>query len=358
MRRISSVLAVLCIIFLTVSISCAEQNVCGGWTPAMVGGPAAHGKDLLSVRWIEGPNMELTYNNKVILLSAYFDRGPDFEMLTVKPKDVKRADAIFLGHGHGDHMLDAARIAVQTGAKIYAQEVTIGLLKDVGEVPWNQLVTVKAGDIIDFHGFKVEAVHVYHSGKDKAGEGDGKRIYDQVPPAVNTAFNALKAAMTPPKSQAQTDWEADPAGTFKKYFRMGDLGAAMSHDVMGYLFTFGKDFTFFYHDSMNYAITDQLKDLMARIKKTDIASVAYAGSPTKYAVPWGMPETTLLNPHYVIPNHNWPSHDTDANAYAVAIRNAIPGASLLSLMPNQVSCFNVKNHGLISDGVIVDRHDK
>ena len=29
----------------------------------------------------------------------------------------------------------------------------------------------------------------------------------------------------------------------------------MSNDVMGYLFTFGKDFTFFYHDSMNYAIT-------------------------------------------------------------------------------------------------------
>ena len=92
--------------------------------------------------------------------------------------------------------------------------------------------------------------------------------------------------------------------------------------------------------------------MMARIKKTDIASVAYAGSPAQYAVPWGMPETILLNPHYVIPNHNWPSHDMDVNPYAVAIRNAIPGASLLSLMPNQVSCFNVKNHELISDGVI------
>ena len=126
----------------------------------------------------------------------------------------------------------------------------------------------------------------------------------------------------------------------------------MQNDVMGYLFTFGKDFTFFYHDSMNYAITQELKNMMARIKKTDIASVAYAGSPTKYAVPWGMPETMLLNPQYVIPNHNWPSHDVDTNAYAVAIRNAIPGASLLSLMPNQVSCFNVKNHKLISDGVI------
>jgi L-ascorbate metabolism protein UlaG (beta-lactamase superfamily) len=359
MRKISCVLTVLCIIFLTVSISCAEQNVCGSWTPAMVGGPAAQGKDLLSVRWIEGPNMELTYKNQVILLSAYLDRGPDFEMLTVNPKDVKCADAIFLGHGHGDHMLDAARIAVQTGAKIYAQKVTIDLLKEVGEVDEKQLVTVKDGDTFDFNGFNVEAVHMYHSGKDRGLPGeDGKRIYDQVPPAVNTAYGALRTAMTPPKSPAQIAWETQEGGTFKNYFRMGDIGQQMSLDVMGYLFTFGKDFTFFYHDSMNFALTDQLKDLMARIKKTDVASVAYAGSPSKYAVPWGMPETTLLNPHYVIPNHHWPSYDMDVIPYAVAIRNAIPGASLLSLMPNQVSCFNVKNHKLISDGVIVNHHDK
>ena len=42
----------------------------------MVGGPAAQGKDLLSVRWIEGPNIEFTYKGQVILFSAYFDRGP------------------------------------------------------------------------------------------------------------------------------------------------------------------------------------------------------------------------------------------------------------------------------------------
>jgi L-ascorbate metabolism protein UlaG (beta-lactamase superfamily) len=382
MRRISSVLAVLCIIFLAVSISyaeqkifnCAEKNVCGSWTPAMVGGPAAHGKDLLSVRWIEGPNMELTYNNQVILLSAYFDRGPDFDMLTVDPKDVNRADAIFLGHGHFDHMSDAAYIAEKTGAKIYAQAVTIDLLKTTNPklLKNNQLVTVTAGEKpFSFNGFTVEAVHVYHSGKDKPNAGE--RQYDQVPLEVSTVFGWLKTLMaqdaadlpfdyiTPPppagpgpvtKSQDQLTWEKENP------YNRRDLGDKMVNDVMGYLFTFGKDFTFFYHDSMNYAITKQLKDMMARIKKTDIASVAYAGSPAQYAVPWGMPETKMLNPHYVIPNHHWPSHDMDVNPYAVAIRNAIPGASLLSLMPNQVSCFNVKNHKLISDGETESRHDK
>ena len=230
----------------------------------------------------------------------------------------------------------------------------------------NQLVTVKDGNLFDFNGFKVEAVHMYHSGKDSGQPGeDGKRIYDQVPLEVNAVFGDLKTYMAqdnaglpfdlkkyPPDnrpitaSPEQKAWEA--AG---KYNRR-DLGGKMANDVMGYLFTFGKDFTFFYHDSMNFALTDQLKDLMARIEKTDIASVAYAGSPAQYAVPWGMPETILLNPHYVIPNHHWPSHDMDVIPYAVAIRNEIPGASLLSLMPNQVSCFNVKNHELISDGVI------
>jgi hypothetical protein len=375
MRRISSVLAVLCIIFLAVSISCAERNVCESWTPAMVGGPAAQGKDLLSVRWIEGPNMELTYNNKVILLSAYFDRGPDFEMLTVKPKDVKRADAIFLGHGHFDHMSDAVKIANQTGAKIYAQQVTIDLLKKVGEVPVNQLVAIKDGDTFYFNGFKVEAVRMHHSGKDKYGENE--RVYDQVPPLVNTTFSQLRTLMTqdnaglplslapgaPTKTQAQKDFEAaspynfpppppPPPGSPQP---PPDLGYFMQKDVLGLLFTFGKDFTFFYHDSMNLALTKELEELMARIKKTDIASVAYAGSPAQYAVPWGMPETKMLNPHYVIPNHHWPSHDMDVNPYAVAVRNEIPGASVLSLMPNQVSCFNVKNHKLVSDGVAVNR---
>jgi hypothetical protein len=46
------------------------------------------------------------------------------------------------------------------------------------------------------------------------------------------------------------------------------------------------------------------------------------------------------------------------NPYAVAVRNEIPGASVLSLMPNQVSCFNVKNHKLVSDGETESRHDK
>lgn len=359
MKKTLCVSTVFCIILMA-SMAFAGQQVCKSWTPAMVGGPAAQGKDLLSVRWIEGPNIEITYNNQVILLSAYFDRGPDFEMLTVNPKDVKRANAIFLGHGHFDHMSDAVKIALKTGAKIYAQEVTINMIRDVGEVLPSQLVTVKDGDTFDFNGFKVEAVHMYHSGKDKPGEGDGKRIYDQVPPLVNTTFGQLRTFMTqdaaglplslapgaPTKSPEQIAWAAAD-----KYNRM-DLGGLMANDVMGYLFTFGKDFTFFYHDSMNYAITQQLKDLMARIEKTDIASLAYAGSPAQYAIPWGMPETILLNPHYVIPNHHWPSHDMDVIGYAVAIRNAIPGASLLSLMPNQVSCFNVKNHELISDGVI------
>jgi L-ascorbate metabolism protein UlaG (beta-lactamase superfamily) len=315
--------------------------------------------------------MELTYKNQVFLLSAYFDRGPDFEMLTVNPKDVKRADAIFLGHGHFDHMSDAVKIALQTGAKIYAQKVTIDMIKGVGEdplnpkynpllkVPKNQLVTIKDGDTFDFNGFKVEAVRMHHSGKDQYAENE--RIYDQVPVAVNNAFRALKTAMYT-KTAAQTAWENASPYNFPPLPGpppiTPDIGYLMQKDVLGLLFTFGKDFTFFYHDSMNFALTKELEELMARIKKTDIASVAYAGSPAQYAVPWGMPETKMLNPHYVIPNHHWPSHDMDVNPYAVAVRNEIPGASVLSLMPNQVSCFNVRNHELISDGVIVNRHDK
>jgi L-ascorbate metabolism protein UlaG (beta-lactamase superfamily) len=347
MMKTLLLLGVFCMVLLG-TVCFAEPQVCGSWTPAMVGGPVAQGNDLLAVRWIEGPNMELTYNGQIILLSAYFYRGPDFPNMTVDPKEVKKVDAIFLGHGHGDHMLQAAQIAKQTGAKIYAQAITIDLLKKAGEVPAGQLVTVKDGDVINFKGFKVEAVHAYHSGKDKPG--DGERQYDQITsPEVAAAFGPFFMAMIK-RSAEQEKWEANNPYRVSPAFQ---ASKDMENDAFAYLFTFADDFRFFYHDSSNHAITKQMKDLMAKIKSTDIASIAYAGTPARYAVPWNMPETKLLNPRYVIPNHHHPAYEMDLIPYAVEIRKQIAGASLLPLVPNQVACFNVKNHKLMLEGIIL-----
>ena len=82
---------------------------------------------------------------------------------------------------------------------------------------------------------------------------------------------------------------------------------------------------------------------MARIEGTDVASVAYAGAPFPYAGAYTMVPIKLFNPRFLIPNHHW-HYDMIWRNSSMAIRNAIPGASLLSPLYNEPICFNVKSH--------------
>ena len=57
----------------------------------------------LAVRWTGYGNFELVYDGHILLLDAYYDRGGLYPSLGVKATDIKRADAILIGHGHFDH---------------------------------------------------------------------------------------------------------------------------------------------------------------------------------------------------------------------------------------------------------------
>ncbi|MBV9970799.1 MAG: MBL fold metallo-hydrolase, partial [Xanthobacteraceae bacterium] len=72
------------------------------------GGPPPRNPGTLVVRWTGFSNFELAYRNKVILLDAFVDRGSNYPPLGFIASDVKHADLIIIGHGHFDHMSDAA----------------------------------------------------------------------------------------------------------------------------------------------------------------------------------------------------------------------------------------------------------
>ena len=78
----------------------------------------------LAVRWTGYANFELVYNNQIVLLDAYFDRGSIYPPLGFTAADVKKADAILIGHGHHDHMADAASVGARTGATVVGAPVT------------------------------------------------------------------------------------------------------------------------------------------------------------------------------------------------------------------------------------------
>src|ERR1700755_439363 len=77
------------------------------------GGPAPQNPHTLAVRWTGFSNFELAYQGKIILLDAYFDRGRDYPPLGFAAADVKKADAIIIGHGHYDHMSDGGSVGIR-----------------------------------------------------------------------------------------------------------------------------------------------------------------------------------------------------------------------------------------------------
>ena len=93
------------------------------------GGQAPRDPHTLAIRWTGYSNFELAYGGQIVLLDAYFDRGPAYPPLGFKAADVTKADAILIGHGHFDHMSDAAAVGARTGAMVVGAPLTTDKLR-------------------------------------------------------------------------------------------------------------------------------------------------------------------------------------------------------------------------------------
>src|SRR5205823_6386748 len=86
--------------------------------PAMLGGQAEANPDILALRWLGTSNFEVTAGGRVILLHCFYNRGPLMRSIGFSVDDVVRADEIYIGHPHYDHVADAAPVATRTGATV------------------------------------------------------------------------------------------------------------------------------------------------------------------------------------------------------------------------------------------------
>jgi Beta-lactamase superfamily domain len=145
------------------------------------GGRPPRDRHTLAVRWTGFSNFELAYNGKVILLDAYFDRGSNYPALGFTVADVKRADVILIGHGHFDHMSDAATVGLATGAPIVGAPLTTAKLA-TQNVPAKQLrvVTGRGDERLTFDGFTVQPILARHGEPDRRVTG-----------AIEEALNSL-----------------------------------------------------------------------------------------------------------------------------------------------------------------------
>src|SRR5712692_8693266 len=276
-----------------------ERNPCESLTPAAAGGPVPHDDERLVVRWLGTTNYELSFRNQVILLDTYYDRGPRNRPIGLMPEQVTRADAIFLGHGHFDHMSDASFIASKLGIHAIGGPPTFDKLLAQG-LPQGQAVRVTGtgGELFRFRGFTVEPVLAHHSVLSGAVIG-----------AFTTAIGTI-----------------------------------------AYLFTFDSGFRLIWLDSAG-PITDQEIALMKRIGHTDVAIVAYVGHYVQETqIPVTMALAQLFNPRFYLPGH----HDEIRDIFLdlgleplfLTMRDET-NIKPISLLYRGAVCFNVKSGKLV-----------
>ena len=261
-----------------------RDAACHAAVLASTGGAFPKNPHTLAVRWTGYANFELAYNGQIVLLDAYFDRGSLYPSLGFKAGDVKKADAILIGHGHHDHMSDAASVGARTGATVVGAPVTAEKLAtqqiDAKQV---RTVTGRSGEVLQFGAFKVEPILGQH--------GD--------PPAqlVDAFDAALKATTTPPTPEQLAEQAAiRQRGTQDRRVR--------TEGTIAYLITLDNGFRIMYRDSGG-RVTDFEKAAMERVGRVDVGliavSAAYLNSAT---VAQAREHVRTYKPDVYIPAHH------------------------------------------------------
>lgn len=117
----------------------------------------------------------LEYQDEIIVIDCGLG-FPDEEMLgvdivvpdfTYLVENMEKVKAVFITHGHEDHIGSIPYLLKQINVPIYATAFTMAILRrklQEHTYPYEPtLITVKDGDVIDTDNFSVEFVHVNHS---------------------------------------------------------------------------------------------------------------------------------------------------------------------------------------------------
>ena len=143
--------------------SFAADGACESLMPAAIGGPMLPpASDTAVLRWLSYANYELDYHGQVFLFDTHYNHKARNRPLGFTAEEVKRADVIFLGHGHFDHMSDIVPVAAQTGAPVVGAPITIETAVKLG-LPPKQAITVKGGETLHFGDVSVDVGLAHHS---------------------------------------------------------------------------------------------------------------------------------------------------------------------------------------------------
>jgi L-ascorbate metabolism protein UlaG (beta-lactamase superfamily) len=282
-RITSSVLALAAAALLWPVPSMAADDACDSLTPAAIGGPMLPaGSDTALLRWLGTANYELDYHGRVYLFDTYYNTKPRNRPIGFTAEQVKRADVIFLGHGHFDHMADIVPVAAQTGAPVVGAPITIETAVKMG-LPQKQGIVVKGGETLHFGELTVDVALAHHS---------------QPAPGIQEALAALyKVELRPDTPEEAALGAAVRArGTFSP--------DVLDKGTMAYALTFANGFKVLDLDSAG-PITDGDRTLAAKVAPVDVAMIAYqAHAVAEAQVGETFPLVQLFRPSLYLPAHH------------------------------------------------------
>lgn len=123
-----------------------------------------------------GKNLTLIeYNGEMIIIDCGLS-FPDSSMpgidsvipdFTYIEKNAEKLKAVFITHGHEDHIGALSYLLNTVNAPVYSTKLTLGLieckLKETKMLSKVKLCPIKPGDKVKIGGFEIEAIHVNHS---------------------------------------------------------------------------------------------------------------------------------------------------------------------------------------------------
>jgi L-ascorbate metabolism protein UlaG (beta-lactamase superfamily) len=102
----------------------------------------------LTLEWFGCTTFRLHVGGLTLMLDAYVTKVPGAAPQGMSAADVPEADFVFISHAHFDHMVDAADIAVRTGAAVVGNYEAIQVLRAAG-VPDGQLLPASGGETVE-----------------------------------------------------------------------------------------------------------------------------------------------------------------------------------------------------------------
>lgn len=168
-------------------------------------------KEKVIFSWATNTTYVASILGRVVLLDSYITKPElptapiDRRYTPLLPKDLADAkpEAIFLGHGHGDHADNAAFIAKWSGATIYASAETCQVMQLDAQRMWNDPNAVNGGAKIVPNGDPVKCVEVVPAGSrpgqydETTGRSKATRLYALDPQVCILSFKFIHSGTAP-----------------------------------------------------------------------------------------------------------------------------------------------------------------